>query len=180
MTNNILIVVLVLLSVVVLAVGVALVYYINSIEKFKRKSSGCMDYIKAAHISGLPLGEGAECEIYLYPTHFVIKRNKTAYKLPMGKLKDVAVKTETEIQTSYVSSVGGAVGGAAIFGAVGAMVGGRAKKKTDTKTDKYLIFSYDKNGDGKLKYISFLSHYGADKFEKYFAENHQKKETIVL
>lgn len=180
MISDILVVFLVLLSVGVLAVGIALIYYINSIEKFKKKSSGCIDYIKADHIAGLPLGEGTKCEIYLFPTHFVIKRNKIAYKLPMTKLKDVAVKTEKEIQTSYVSSVGGAVGGAALFGTVGAMVGGRAKKKTDTKIDEYLIFSYDKRGDGKIKFISFLAPYGAKKFEKYFAENHQKKETIVL
>jgi len=63
------------------------------------------------------------------------------------------IKTETEIQNAYVSSVGGAIGGLALFGPLGAMVGGRTKKKTDKIIHNYLIFAYDK--DGQTDFISF-------------------------
>lgn len=62
----------------------------------------------------------------------------------MEKIIDVTLKLEKDIETDYVSSIGGAVGGAVLFGALGAMIGGRVKKKQTIETTEYSIFTYNK------------------------------------
>lgn len=65
----------------------------------------------------------------------------------------MCIKTDTEIQQQYISSVGGAVGGAVLFGPLGAMIGGRAKKKTiKNEVHRYLIITYQ---SPEIKYIGF-------------------------
>lgn len=115
--------------------------------------TGHSEVMAVKHMDGLPWGEQAECSIYLYPDKYVFWRNKNTYTLSMDKITDVCIKTDIEIQKAYVSSVGGAVGGAVLFGTLGAMIGGRVKEKTDTTISKFLIFTYNK--DGETKYISF-------------------------
>lgn len=109
--------------------------------------------INVEHITGLPLAEGAYCFIYLCNDKVIFERNETVYNLSINKITDIVIKTDKEIQKSYVSSIGGAVGGAALFGTLGAMIGGRAKEKTSTITNNYLIFTYD--NDGNVDHISF-------------------------
>ena len=62
------------------------------------------------------------------------------------------LSTSTEIESAYISSVGGAVAGAALFGPLGALVGGRTKEKKVKKVEHYMIFTYLK--DGRIDYIS--------------------------
>ncbi|MCK1989212.1 hypothetical protein MPH48_13940 [Lysinibacillus fusiformis] len=57
-----------------------------------------------------------------------------------------------QIMLSYVSSAGVAVGGYVLFGVLGAIIAGRAKEKKSMIEEKFLIFSYEKNGE--LDYIS--------------------------
>ena len=121
--------------------------------------------MSAKHMDGLPWGEQADCNVYLYPDKYVFWRNKNTYTLSMDKITDVCIKTDVEIQKAYVSSVGGAIGGAALFGTLGAMIGGRVKKKTDTTISKFLIFTYNK--DGETKYISFEIPFYNKKAPKY-------------
>ena len=66
----------------------------------------------------------------------------------------MCIKTDSEIQKQYVSSVGGAIGGGILFGPIGAAIGGRAKQKTTHTTQSYLIITY-KNSEGNLVNLAF-------------------------
>lgn len=109
--------------------------------------------IAAKHIDGLPIAESSTCRIYLCENKIIFERNEMTFNLDFERINDIVIKSDVEIQKSYISSAGGAVGGAMLFGALGAMVGGRVKEKTDTKESNYLIFAYTK--DEEMKYISF-------------------------
>ncbi|EHQ88292.1 hypothetical protein [Desulfosporosinus youngiae] len=107
------------------------------------------------HQAGLPLSEGLGCELEgnLSEDNLTITGGGNTFKLAFSKITDMVIKTDTEIQKSYVSSVGGAIGGAVLFGPLGAMIGGRAKEKKSTTTIHYLIITYLK--DGEVSYIGF-------------------------
>lgn len=49
------------------------------------------------HMAGLPVPEGAYCNVYLCPDKYIFERNEKQYTLPFSKVQDVAIKTETEI-----------------------------------------------------------------------------------
>lgn len=110
--------------------------------------------IKLRHMAGLPVSEGAEIYLYRCKDKVIFERNRDAFELKASSMKDILLKTDVEIQKSYVSSVGGAVGGYVLFGPLGAMVGGRAKEKKSKTEEKYLIFDY-LNKDGAQDFISF-------------------------
>ena len=61
--------------------------------------------------------------------------------------------TPQEIQTQYVSSVGGAIAGGILLGPIGAALGGSAQKKKTKIVRQYLIFAYQ--ADAEVKYIVF-------------------------
>jgi len=109
--------------------------------------------INARHMAGLPINEGADTFLYRCEDKVIFERNETTYELELTKIKDITIKTDVEIQKSYVSSIGGAVGGYELFGTFGAMIFGRAKEKKSQIIEKYLIFSYE-NTDN-IEYISF-------------------------
>lgn len=136
--------------------------------------------ISAKHMAGLPIAEGAHCYIYLCKDKIIFERNETIYNLTIDKINDVTIKSDVEIQKSYVSSVVGAVGGAMVFGPLGAMIGGRAKEKRSTTINNYLIFTYDK--DGNTDYISFdvTGASKAIKFVQFFQSIPKDKKTIDL
>lgn len=121
-------------------------------SKARQQLLGADLCIKASHMAGLPLAEGAEVFIYRCKDKVVFERNQETIELQINKINDILIKTDIEIQKSYVSSVGGAVGGYVLFGPLGAMVGGRAKEKKSTLTEQYLIFAYESNGS--VDYIS--------------------------
>lgn len=105
------------------------------------------------HQYGLPISTGVTCTVLYDIDKFTFIGGGNTFNLAFNKITDVCIKTDTEIQKHYVSSIGGAVAGGVILGPLGAIVGGRAKeKKTSTSTD-YLIFTYLKNGE--INYISF-------------------------
>lgn len=108
--------------------------------------------IKAKHMAGLPIAEGAEIFVYRCKAKIIFERNQDTIELDISKVRDILIKTDVEIQKSYVSSAGGAVGGYVLFGPLGAIIGGRAKEKKSTTIEKYLIFAYEK--DNELDYIS--------------------------
>lgn len=110
--------------------------------------------IRAKHMAGLPVAESAEIFLYRAKDKVIFERNQDTFELKASSMKDILIRTDTEIQKSYVSSVGGAVGGYVLFGPLGAMVGGRAKEKKSTTTEKYLIFDYI-NKEGNQDFISF-------------------------
>lgn len=125
----------------------------GKINKQRLKESGVINITYGSHMAGLPLAEGTFCNIHEYCDKFIFKATGGEFTLAKDKVTDVTVKTDAEITSQYVSSVGGAVAGAVLFGPLGAIVGGRAKKKKSKTVYRYLIFTYLK-GDS-VDYISF-------------------------
>lgn len=95
-----------------------------------------------------------------------------------NKVTDVSIKSETEINQQYVSSIGGAVAGSMLFGPLGAIIGGRSKKKNIRNTSIYLIFTYIK--DNKVNYITFDANgkLYCTKFVNEFNKNKEKYSAI--
>lgn len=131
--------------------------------------------IQADHMAGLPLGQGAKCDIYLCEEKVVFQKDANTFNLYFDKVLDVTTKTDVEIQKQYVSSVGGAVGGAVLFGPLGAIVGGRAKEKKSKTENTYLIYTYEK--DGNVDYISFEVTGNLDQRIKSFVEHFKSLQT---
>ena len=123
-------------------------------SKTRMKFLGADLCLRIKHMAGLPISEGSEVFVYRCEDKVIFERNQDIFELKASNMKDILIKTDTEIHKSYVSSVGGAVGGYMLFGPLGAMVGGRAKEKKSTSTEKYLIFDYI-NKDGNRDFISF-------------------------
>jgi len=117
------------------------------------KNAGMTVHAALNHINGLPIAENILCEIFSYPDKFEFKSGSMHFNLQKSKITDMTIKTDTEIQQQYVSSIGGAVGGAVLFGPIGAMIGGRAKSKKTRTVHSYLIITY--MNDSEVKYIGF-------------------------
>lgn len=122
--------------------------------KKKQSFDGITVYTAFHHVNGLPIAENLLCEVFSYPDRIEFKAGTTNIKLARGKITDMCVKTDTEIQTQAVSSVGGAIAGGVMFGALGAIIGGRSKNKKVKTTTQYLIITYA-GEQGELKYIGF-------------------------
>lgn len=105
-------------------------------------------------VAGLPIVQGTECSVYFNfkDRKAIFKDSKAEFNLAFDKIIDVQLKTSTEIENAYISSVGGAIGGAALFGTLGAIVGGRAKKKKIKTIEYYFIVTYSKGET--VEYIS--------------------------
>ena len=146
------------------------------------KSQGLKYKLNALHTYGLPIAEGMVCTIHSYNDHIDFLSGTTQIKLDNEKVTDMCIKTETEIQQQYVSSVGGAVGGAVLFGPLGAMIGGRAKKKTSKSVTYYLIITYIK-AEKSIEYIGFDVSGGgfwqANKMVTDFHKNNTKGNTHI-
>lgn len=138
---------------VVMAVKTSKVKKVNKKKLKELKVNGCTQLV-APHTYGLPVAEGVFCTIQAYADHIDFLSGTTSISLSTDKITDMCIKTESEIQQQYVSSVGGAVGGAVLFGPIGAMIGGRAKKKTSKTLSFYLIITYLKDG-ADLSYLGF-------------------------
>lgn len=108
----------------------------------KLKAQGAGNIVTAIHLNGLPVAEGIPCSIAIYQDRIEFQAGTTHINLDRKKITDMCIKTETEIQQQYVSSMGGAVGGAVLFGPIGAIIGGRAKKKTSKSISYFLIITY--------------------------------------
>ncbi len=149
-------------------------------SKLHMEKYGAINSIKAKHMAGLPVAEGAECFLYLCNSKIIFFRNETEYSLSFEKITDTLIKTDAEIHQAYVSSIGGAVGGAVLFGPLGAMIGGRAKKKESRTFKYYLIFAYDK--DEGTDFISFEipNPASGNSFVKAFAQKEKGRKTVEL
>lgn len=118
------------------------------------KGNGLSIYSAFHHVNGLPIAENFLCEVFSYPDRIEFKAGTTNIKLARGKITDMCLKFDTEIQKQAVSSVGGAIAGGVMFGTLGAVIGGRAKNKKVKTTTQYLIITYI-GEQGDLKYIGF-------------------------
>lgn len=151
-------------------------------QKANQKDIAKRTLTDAQHQAGLPLAQDAVCTIFYDTDRFRITGGGNTFELPYAKLTDISVKTDTEIQKQYVSSVGGAIAGGMVFGPLGAIVGGRAKQKKTTESTYYLIFTY--NSNNQICYVSFeIPGYQLGKagtWETEFKMNYKKDEPNVV
>ena len=122
-------------------------------EKMILESKNASMYICLPHITGLNIPEDTYCVIYVCEDKYEFLANNITFNLSLEKITNVSLKTSTEIQQQYVSSIGGAVGGDMLFGPLGAAIGGRSKVKEIKNFSKFLIFTYLDNNE--TKYITF-------------------------
>jgi ABC-type nickel/cobalt efflux system permease component RcnA len=174
--------------------SILLIFGLFLIFKYPRSSKQCKEVknkkidasrkIYGMHQAGLPIAQDSICEITYSGDKFEFKGSGNSFELMFEKITDICIKTDKEIQTQYVSSIGGAVAGAVVFGPLGAIVGGRAKKKNTTKISYYIIYTYMK--EQEIAYISFEINntFDVSKAYKWVSEFKQEhniiKEAIIL
>lgn len=150
----------ILVLIVVFCFSVSMFIKTSKLQKQRKKAlkelkaKGLTQQLITVHTYGLPVADGVACTIQAYRDRIEFYSGTTNITLGKDKITDMCVKTETDIQQQYVSSIGGAVGGAVLFGPIGAMIGGRAKKKTSRTVTYYLIITYNK-ADTSLAYLCF-------------------------
>lgn len=122
---------------------------VSAEEKVKRETVNCNLQL----VGGLDLAAGSICSAVCSPESISFSASGQTFTLSPEKLIDVSVMTPQEIQTQYVSSVGGAIAGGILLGPIGAALGGSAQKKKTKIVRQYLIFAYQ--ADSEVKYIVF-------------------------
>lgn len=116
---------------------------------------------ETSHFIGLPSAQGAKTKLYLYNDKILIEINNLNFNLDIAKLKDISIKSDSEIQNQYVSSVNKE----ALFGSFDSMV---VARQNESKTVKYyLILTYCDNNE--IKYIAFENNHMND-FHKFANE----------
>lgn len=151
---------LILLAIVVLCFSLAIKAFKMQGKKkaemnTKKTDLNALEYVTLKHTVGLPLPENTLCEIFYSNEKLVIEGGGSTFNLSFEKVIDITLKTDVEIQKSFVSSAGGAVAGGLLFGPLGALVGGRTKQKQSKEITNYFIVTYDKNVSGNPEYIAF-------------------------
>ena len=122
---------------------------VSAEEKVKRETVNCNLQL----VGGLDLAAGSICSAVCSPESISFSASGQTFTLSPEKLIDVSVMTPQDIQTQYVSSVGGAIAGGILLGPIGAALGGSAQKKKTKIVRQYLIFAYQ--ADPEVKYIVF-------------------------
>lgn len=127
-----------------------------SISNKTNKKYGKGNFIysaKLTYFGGLNLPQNVKSKVVCLKDKITIESSGQEFNLPTEKIIDVSIQTATQIRQQYVSSVGGAVAGAVLLGPLGAIIGGSSTKKTIKDKTKYLIFTYQ--SDGETKYLVF-------------------------
>lgn len=97
----------------------------------------------AKHVSGLPMAQGVQVDVYAKKDGLVVKKDAQDVSLPAARIKDIDTVTGKDLQ----GQMAGAAAGALIFGMAGAAVGAL------TASSKYMIVTYESK-DGDTKYIT--------------------------
>lgn len=144
------------------------------------KNQGFILDTQVKHIYGLNTAEDMLCRIEVWKDSYKFKMNNINFSLSREKVTDIAIKTETEVQQQYVSSIGGAVLGGALFGTVGAAYGGRAKKKEIYNFKSFLVFTYTGENSSDIKNIIFGTSPEVDKIVSDFYSNRKSSNNVNI
>ncbi|MDP4153681.1 MAG: hypothetical protein Q8865_09635 [Bacillota bacterium] len=135
-------------------------------------------HVWANLVCGLPLADGTNCTIGFEPDVFIFEGSGTTIRLACDKIINVSVRTDTEVQTDYVPSVGQAIWNYETFGKTGALWLNDTKEITTTTTTRYFIFTY--LNDDQIDYICFvitgnirLANALADMFEQNYGSTNE-------
>ena len=116
---------------------------------------------KCVHAVGLPIAEGASCEIDMHPDKFVISSAGAVFELGKSKITGIERVTRKELTRVSKGSAGLAALGGLAFGAAGAVVGASdGKTKTLKRCERFAVFSYE--GDEGLRTLVFGYEQSAD------------------
>lgn len=119
------------------------------------RTDGVLHEVSVYHISGLPMSQDSLCKIQHYPDCIRFIQEMIDVKLPLNKIKDLGMKSETEIQEQYIANPGGAIAGAMLFGPLGALIGGKEKKKTKRTSSTYFSIMYQKDQESEFAHLVF-------------------------
>ncbi len=129
----------------------------------KRRAKKLKDFIDSGivvraefqHLAGLQVSDFIPCIIDITADAYKFVASNINFSLPRNKITDVCIKTKTEVQKQYVSSIGGAALGGALFGLAGAAYGGRATAKTLKNISNFLVITYYGENETDIKTIVF-------------------------
>lgn len=102
------------------------------------------------HTLGLPIPENTLCKIYVSPERYEIKADNQSFYLSRDKITAVDLKTEAEVQNSYLASAGNYLKS---YGPLGEFVINRTGNSIASVDISYLIFTYTK--ENVIDYIAF-------------------------
>lgn len=109
---------------------------------------------KCVHVAGLPVAEGAACEIDMCPDKFSVSASGAVFELPKAKVVSIERFTKKQLTQVSKANAGLAVLGGVAFGAAGAVVGASVgKTKTLTRYERFAAFTY--SDDGQMKVLIF-------------------------
>ncbi|GEM_PF-624472 len=102
------------------------------------------------HTLGLPIPENTLCTIYVSAEHYEIKADNQSFYLSRDKITAVDLKTEAEVQNSYLASAGNYMKS---YGPLGELIINRTGNSIASVDISYLIFTYTK--ENAIDYIAF-------------------------
>ncbi len=102
------------------------------------------------HTLGLPIPENTLCKIYVSPERYEIKADNQSFYLSRDKITAVDLKTEAEVQNSYLASAGNYLKS---YGPLGELIINRTGNSIASVDISYLIFTYTK--ENAIDYIAF-------------------------
>lgn len=136
------------------------IYWLILLNKVKRKAKDEIinrdviynDYILISlnHTLGLPVPENTLCKICAYSDKYEIKVNNQSFYLSKDKVTAIDLKTEAEIQNSYLTSAGSYTKS---YGPLGELINNRTENSTGSVDISYLIITYTK--ENAVDYIAF-------------------------
>ncbi len=141
-------------------VAIYSIYRLISFHKIKRMtqneiiqqyaSSNNNILLSLNHTLGLPIPENTLCKIYVSPERYEIKADNQSFYLSRDKVTAVDLKTEAEVQNSYLASAGNYLKS---YGPLGELIINRTGNSIASVDISYLIFTYTK--ENAIDYIAF-------------------------
>lgn len=141
-------------------VAIYSIYRLISFHKIKRMtqneiiqqyaSSNNNILLSLNHTLGLPIPENTLCKIYVSPERYEIKADNQSFYLSRDKVTAVDLKTEAEVQNSYLASASNYLKS---YGPLGELIINRTGNSIASVDISYLIFTYTK--ENAIDYIAF-------------------------